>query len=272
MTGGQKVGLGFLIGGGLLAVGGGIALAVSARKSGNVAGLGRVDLLRARALRPVRTTRGKNGSVLQEYRGPFPTVDRIRLIDQRIDLGMHDPDMRKLSLAVTNHCPARDDGCELQAVWDYMRDGAHAPPDGPPGKIRYSGDGGSTVQLDPKTGVPLEYGPVDIFQSPQRTLEFQAGDCDDHQGVAGTMLAQNGFDVRKKVTAPTASAPDAHIYIEAKRHGSKWIPFDHTLPYATGPGIEHPYGRASYWPNAGAISPKTSAALEGYLKNLRRVR
>jgi len=396
VTGGQKIGVGFLVGGIVAAIGGGIALAFSGR-SGALGGS--VQMMRARGaagFKPVYT-KGSRAGLLREYRrDDFSTPDRIRLIDERIAVGMRDPAMRKLALAVTNHCEARDDACELQAVYDYVKT-----------NVRYTGDAGAYVHYDAK-GNPV-YEQADVFQSPQRTLEYRGGDClpfgtlllvedrgllpidrvetgmriwgldswtlvediwdkgllsldrvvladgsgtflatrehkvfladdrrvtvgeldggmrlrrpahlpiaavtsrsndvavdlypvirrverdvlvapcrdltttdhrvylpdcdvtvsqcDDHQGVVGTLLAWNGFDIRKKVTAPTASAPDAHIYIEAKRRVD-WTALDTTLPYASGPGTEHPYGRASVWPGPNGVAPKASPALSARL-------
>ena len=178
MTGGQKIGVGFLVGGIVAAIGGGIALAFSGR-SGALGGS--VQMMRARGaagFKPVYT-KGSRAGLLREYRrDDFSTPDRIRLIDERIAVGMRDPAMRKLALAVTNHCEARDDACELQAVYDYVKT-----------NVRYTGDAGAYVHYDAK-GNPV-YEQADVFQSPQRTLEYRGGDC----FTQGTLMLGTGHEL-----------------------------------------------------------------------------
>jgi hypothetical protein len=58
--------------------------------------------------------------------------------------------MRRIGLLVTQHCPPRDDTCELQAIFDFIVR-----------NVRYTGD---------ITG-------KDTFQSALRTLQMGGGDC-----------------------------------------------------------------------------------------------
>lgn len=64
--------------------------------------------------------------------------------------GLLDPRMRQLGLSVTRSCPARDDKCELRAIFDFVTR-----------NVRYTGD------------IALK----DTFQSALRTLQFAGGDC-----------------------------------------------------------------------------------------------
>lgn len=79
--------------------------------------------------------------------------DRIKILRQLVwspNGGARDPLLRNLGLQVTRHCPARDDMCELRAIFDFITK-----------NVRYTGD---------ITG-------KDTFQTAFRTLQFGGGDC-----------------------------------------------------------------------------------------------
>lgn len=89
---------------------------------------------------------------LRAYNAPR-LEDRVALLRKLLwdkNGGLRDPRVRKLGLEITRECRARDDMCELRAIFDFV---VH--------NIRYTGD---------ITG-------KDTFQSPLRTLEFRGGDC-----------------------------------------------------------------------------------------------
>jgi len=141
--------------------------------------------------------------------------ERVHLLQGLVADSVKDPVVRKKGLEITNKCPARDDKCELQAIFDYTAQ-----------NIRYSGDLGAHA-LSP--GGPVE--PVDTFQSAKRTIEFGAGDC-DCQGILNASLAVvNGFPVKFRITSNTGSSWD-HIYALAgtpKMNPRKWTALDTTL-------------------------------------------
>lgn len=84
--------------------------------------------------------------------------------------GLMDPQMRQIGLRVVQSCPARNDMCELGAVYDFITATA---PDGYP-NVRYTGD----------------IVAKDTFQSPLRTLQYRGGDCFPE----GTLFAtRDGF-------------------------------------------------------------------------------
>lgn len=106
---------------------------------------------------------------------------RVYLLQDLVAKSIKQPEVRKLALAITGNgerdvtvagerfhvygrgCPARDDYCEAQAIFDFVAN---------PDNVRYTGDVGPHA-LAPG-GEPE---PVDQFQAAHRTLEFHGGDC-----------------------------------------------------------------------------------------------
>jgi hypothetical protein len=133
--------------------------------------------------------------------------DRVRLLRGLVWLpqgGLRDPLMRQLGLAVTQGCTARDDLCELKAIFDFVVK-----------NVRYTGD------------VAFR----DTFQSALRTLQFGGGDCDDHSILAATLAMENGFTMKWRITSNTGATWD-HIYSLAgvpKHRPARWVALDTTL-------------------------------------------
>lgn len=120
---------------------------------------------------------------------------------------LRDPMMRQIGLLVTRACPARNDMCELQAIYDFIVR-----------NCRYTGD------------ITFK----DTFQSGLRTLQFGGGDCDDHSGLGAVLCMENGFQCKWRITSNTGATWD-HIYLMAgvpKLRPARWIALDTTL----GPG------------------------------------
>jgi transglutaminase-like putative cysteine protease len=172
----------------------------------------------------------KNGMVLTHYRdSKMPIEMRVGLIQDRVWESVRDPEMRKLALAITQKCPARDGECEARAIFDYVRR-----------NVRYTGD---VAPVKMGRNGPVEA--IDYFQSAKRTLEFKGGDCDDHDTVSATLLALNGITPRLRVTAPRKHDIWRHIYTVAglpKENPTKWIALDTTLDPAKF-GKEAPYAK-----------------------------
>lgn len=159
---------------------------------------------------------------------PILRSHNVRKIEGRVDVlndlvwkqhgGLRDPTLRRIGLMVTQHCNARDDMCELKAIFDFVQR-----------NIRYTGD---------ITG-------KDTFQSALRTLQFGGGDCDDHAVLTAVLAMENGFNTKFRITSNTGATWD-HIYTMAavpKVNPRRWAALDTTL----GPGrfnVEPP--RAKY--------------------------
>lgn len=121
--------------------------------------------------------------------------------------GLRDPQMRRIGLAVTQHCPPRNDLCELKGVFDFVVK-----------NVRYTGD--------------IAY--KDTFQSALRTLQMHAGDCDDASILNAVLAMENGFQTKFRITSNHGDTWD-HIYTMAgipKHDPRRWVALDTTL----GPG------------------------------------
>jgi hypothetical protein len=117
---------------------------------------------------------------------------------------LRDPSMRQIGLLVTQACPARNDSCELGAIFDFVAR-----------NIRYTGD------ITHK----------DTFQSALRTMQFGGGDCDDHSVLNAVLAMENGYQAKWRITSNTGATWD-HIYMMAgvPKHAPRdWVALDTTL-------------------------------------------
>ncbi len=92
-----------------------------------------------------------------------------------------DPLVRDSALLITNDCASRDDGAEIQAIFDAVKHGTD--------KVKGLQDGFKYVS-DPRW--------ADFFTSPSRILKqlangINGGDCDDHASLLCGMLGSLGF-------------------------------------------------------------------------------
>lgn len=183
----------------------------------------------------VTDTVQKNGMTVKHYKAKNMSIEsRVRLIQDMVRDATKDPEMRKLALQITRHCPERDGECEARAVYDWMK-----------GKnggrwIRYTGDVAPIVHEDGSVEG------VDFFQAPKRTIEFGGGDCDDHSGLAAALLVLNGVPAKFRVTSPDRDSDWAHIYTMAglpKTGPRKWTAVDTTLPGDQRFGKEAPFAK-----------------------------
>jgi hypothetical protein len=117
---------------------------------------------------------------------------------------LRDPAMRQIGLLITRGCPARNDMCELQAIFDFIQR-----------NIRYTGD------------ITFK----DTFQSGWRTMQFGGGDCDDHAELGAVLCMENGYQCKWRITSNTGATWD-HIYLMAgipKHRPASWVALDTTL-------------------------------------------
>jgi hypothetical protein len=147
--------------------------------------------------------------------------DRVRLLQKLVCLGeaafdkssppfgsIRDPEMRRIGLAVTEVCKARDDRCELMAIYDFVKR-----------NIRYTGDVANK----------------DTFQSGYRTMQMAGGDCDDHAILSAVLAMVNGFTPKFRITSNYGSSWD-HIYCIVglpKLDPRSFVALDTTLPGST---------------------------------------
>lgn len=113
--------------------------------------------------------------------------------------------VRETALGITAALPDEAFGAEIEALHSYVRDA-----------IRYVQD----------------VNEVETVQTPEATLELQAGDCDDKSVLLAAMLESLGHPAR---FVAVAFAPDAfeHVYVET-RLGPRWIALEATKPVPAG--------------------------------------
>ena len=104
-------------------------------------------------------------------------------------------------------CPARDEECEIRAVWDFVKK-----------NVRYTFDS-------------QDY---DDFATLERTLQAGGGDCDDFVIVFTSLLAEAGFVTGARVIASDEGGGDwDHIYalagICSKSRPTRMVPLDATV-------------------------------------------
>jgi hypothetical protein len=142
----------------------------------------------------------------------MPIEQRIATIQDLIHKSVQDPEMRKVALKVTSGCPERDQMCEAEAIYHFVKQ-----------RARYTGDIGPIVHPDGS------YEGIDLYQSARRTLEFGGGDCDDQAILNATLLSLNGIEPRLRVVKQRKDPDWSHIYTGAVING-KFIALDTTLP------------------------------------------
>lgn len=212
-----------------------------ARRQSKLAGLGLIKpkyrLVDQRYAQAPVVGRSESGGMKIEHRrsATMPIEERVASIQDLVWKGVQDPQMRKLALKITSHCPERDGLCEARAVYDYVK--RH---------VRYTGD---VAPVKMGRNGPVEG--VDYFQLGKRTLEIGGGDCDDQSILGATLLAHNGIMPRLRVTSSTRNGEDEHIYPVAmlpKERPTKAVALDTTLPGSNKFGVEYPAGRVTDFP------------------------
>ena len=141
--------------------------------------------------------------------------DSIKVMREAVKIGLRDPYTRELAACIIRPCGARDDMCEVQAVWDFIE--AH---------VKYV--------ADPRT--------VDTFTVLRRTLEMGIGDCDDLAIAECTILEAIGFQTSFRVVRTVDSSTWNHVYSVVhlpKRGPVGKLPLDHTLGRSK-PGVQPP--------------------------------
>ena len=107
--------------------------------------------------------------------------------------------IRQTALALTNALPQKDWMGEVRALHSFVRD-----------NIRYVRD----------------INGVETVQTPLRTLENEAGDCDDKSLLVATLLETIGFPTRF-VAMAFSPGKYSHVLPEVKV-GRRWIPLETT--------------------------------------------
>lgn len=107
--------------------------------------------------------------------------------------------IRNLAISLASGCAQKDWACEVRSLHAYVRD-----------SIRYIND----------------VTDVETVQTPDKTLELAAGDCDDKSVLLASMLESVGHPTRF-VAIGFEPGVFSHVYVETKI-GSQWIPLETT--------------------------------------------
>jgi transglutaminase-like putative cysteine protease len=122
-----------------------------------------------------------------------------------VKTGKKDLNVRLAAMLAVQHLQQKDYFSEMQAIFEFVRD-----------EIRYVRDVRN----------------VETLSTPDKTLEFKQGDCDDKSVLLAAMLESIGHPTR---FVAVGFKPDdyVHVFVETKL-GQKWIALDSTEPVPVG--------------------------------------
>lgn len=132
-------------------------------------------------------------------------VQTLKTMSRFVREGKKNFHVRNAAISRTRHCAQKDYACEVRALHVFVRDG-----------IRYVQD----------------INGVETVQTPDKTLEIAAGDCDDKSVLLAAMLESIGHPTR---FIAIGFQPNiySHVYVETKI-GANWIPLETTEPVEVG--------------------------------------
>ena len=115
------------------------------------------------------------------------------------------PAVRELALKLTRNLPQKDFDGEARVLFDYVQN-----------SIRYVRD----------------INGVETVQTPLKTLEYGAGDCDDKASLLAALLESLGHETRFYAVG-FRPANVSHVLLQCKIHG-QWVALETTEPVAYG--------------------------------------
>lgn len=144
-------------------------------------------------------------------------ADTLRYMNQAVDQYKTHPKIRELALQLTRGLQQKDYTGEARKIFDYVQK-----------RVRYVRD----------------INGVETLQTPLKTLEYGAGDCDDKAMLLSTLLQSLGHNSRF-VAVGTRPGVLSHVAVEDNINGN-WVNLETTEPVGFGwapPYIaEHMYG------------------------------
>ncbi len=155
----------------------------------------------------------------------------LRELAKLVEKSTVDPLVRNAALVITGDCDARDDECEVHAVFNAVKTGDD----------RIKGlEKGLRYMSDPRW--------ADFFSSPARTLHqlgagINGGDCDDHAALLAALLGSLGFITGLRAWGKTKDE-FTHVYAVVampKLSPTELIALDTTVEESE-PGWEPPKG------------------------------
>jgi len=147
------------------------------------------------------------------------------------------PAVVHLARQIVQDCPARDDECELQAIYNAVKHGDKRIKSLAKG-VRYVSD-------------PID---ADFFISPQKLIAACqngacSGDCDDQSALCAALAGAVGFRTGLRAWGPKGSKNYEHVYscvgfgkLKPSDNPREWLGMDTTVDYAN-VGWDPPSGR-----------------------------
>lgn len=159
--------------------------------------------------------------------------DSLMALGGLVERAALDPSIMRAAKIITNNCDARDDNCELQAIFDAVKKGHPAIP-GFENGIRYLSDARGADQF---------ISPVAMLR--ECAEGACAGDCDDHASMVCALGSAIGFRMGLRAYGPLNSKGYNHVYAVAytpKRYTKKTVGMDTSVP-SSYLGWQPPRGR-----------------------------
>jgi len=137
--------------------------------------------------------------------GKEGTKQTLNIMRDLVRRGKKSPAIRQFAVMLTNGLMQKDYFGEVETIHNFIKD-----------HIRYVRDVRN----------------VETIQTPERTLENKAGDCDDKSTLAATLLEAIGHPTRF-VAIGLHNQPYSHVFPET-RVGNKWVSVETTEPVPLG--------------------------------------
>jgi len=115
------------------------------------------------------------------------------------------PEIRELALQLTRNLPQKAFSEEVRAIAEFVKN-----------RIRYTRD----------------INGVETVQSPLKTLEYGAGDCDDKATLLAALLESVGCETRFHALG-FSRGDVSHVLLECEING-QWVALETTEPVAMG--------------------------------------
>lgn len=159
---------------------------------------------------------GLSGRLLTISNGAAGVFDTAAAMRQIINAFKTDLEIRTTAANVVFLTPEKDDLAEVEAVFNWVRD-----------HIRYLKD----------------INQVETLTTPDRTLMFGYGDCDDQVVLLASMLESIGYPTRLVISGYYDPGIYEHVYLQALV-GNQYIDLDPTEQYPMGFAPPDP---VAYW-------------------------
>lgn len=143
---------------------------------------------------------------LSNLAGGLPGINQtLQVMRSLVNRYKINPKVRELALSVIANLPQKDFENEINKLFEFVKY-----------RIRYVRD----------------IAGVETVQTPVKTLQYAAGDCDDKAVLLATLLESIGHVTRFHAVG---FKPDhiSHVLLEVKR-GGEWIALDTTEPVKMG--------------------------------------